>query len=214
MMSIFGAYNTQDTTTGNTVLAANQTLIIGPLQTGVAQEVAGSVYTDQSGVLYIEQSFDAGFGSGNANEQFTVYLTSALSTGGGAITALPVSAIPSALIVGTTVQTSYAAPGAPDGTFTQQWTLTAPASASATSLTVASQVPNYNYPTGGTVICGGLSFDVISSNTITVTTPGTGQAFNISAALVAPVVRIRYVNGGTAQGVFRFFGRTYQDARN
>jgi hypothetical protein len=213
-MAIFAAYNTQDTTTGNTSLAANQTLILGPLQTGVAQEVAASIYTDQSGTAYIEQSFDAGFGFGNANEQFTVYLTSSLSTSGGAITSLPVSALPSALLNETIIQTSYSAPGAPDGTFTQQWTLTAAASANATSLTVAPQVPNYNYPTGGEVICGGISFDVIGSNTITVTSPGTGQAFNISAALLAPVVRIRYVNGGTAQGVFRLFGRTYQDARN
>lgn len=54
------SYNTSDNQTGNTPLTANQTITIGPFQTGVANKVAGSVFADQTGTLYIEQSFDGG----------------------------------------------------------------------------------------------------------------------------------------------------------
>jgi hypothetical protein len=208
-MSHFAAYNTSDSTTGNTVLAANQTLILGPMQADTAQQVAGSIFTDQSGTLYIEQSFD----NGDPNEGSPAYLTTALTTGGGAITSLAVSATPAALLIGATVVTTNSAQGAPDGTNTQQWILSAPASKGATSLSVTSQTPNFNYPVGSAVLAGGFSFDISNSTTITAATPGTGQGASFSQTILAPYVRIRYVNGGTAQGVFRLFSRTFTTGR-
>lgn len=60
-MAHFGAYDTSNTTTGNTPLAANAEIILGPLQTDAAQRIAGSVFADQPGTLHIEQSFDNQF---------------------------------------------------------------------------------------------------------------------------------------------------------
>lgn len=70
-------------------------------------------------------------------------LSSALSTS-GAITSLPVAALSSVLANGAVVEID-------SGTNSQQWTLTAAAAIGATSLTVASQTPNFAYPSGSVV---------------------------------------------------------------
>lgn len=67
-------------------------------------------------------------------------LSAALSTG-GAITSLSVNALPNAFSSGDVIRLS-------SGGNTQTWTLTAAAAVGATSVTVASQVPNFNYPIG------------------------------------------------------------------
>ncbi len=57
-MPHFGSYNTDDATTGNTPLIANASLIVGPIQSGIASKIVGSVWADQPGTLFVEQSFD------------------------------------------------------------------------------------------------------------------------------------------------------------
>jgi hypothetical protein len=57
-MGRFASYDTTDGT--SQPLEANQSITIGPIQTGVASKVAGSVYSDQGGVLIVQQSFDGG----------------------------------------------------------------------------------------------------------------------------------------------------------
>lgn len=110
-------FSSNDSSDGSGVLlTANQQIILGPLQTDRAQKIAGSIFTDQPGTLYVEQSFDGG----NNFDISSVY-------------------------------------------------------------TVASS--------GGQV---GLS---------------QGSGFEID--VIAPIIQIRYVNGGTNQGVFRLFSRTY-----
>lgn len=59
-MAHFGQWNTSDPAAGNAVLTNGQQIILGPIQTDRAQKIAGSVFADQPGTLYIEQSFDGG----------------------------------------------------------------------------------------------------------------------------------------------------------
>jgi hypothetical protein len=57
----FLVYNTDSPTAqaSNYVpLAANASITIGPMQAGIALRIAGSVYSDQNGTLYVQQSFD------------------------------------------------------------------------------------------------------------------------------------------------------------
>lgn len=74
--------------------------------------------------------------------------TSALSTG-SPITSIPITALASSIAAGQTVTLNTS-----DNQHFQQFTLTATASAGATSLTVASQTPNYAFPSGTTVRSG------------------------------------------------------------
>jgi hypothetical protein len=82
------------------------------------------------------------FGPPNAG---ATTLTAALSTG-GAITALPVAALPVGLLSGSAVSVQSGAGSV------QVWVLTADAAISATSLAVTSQTPNFAYPIGSFVI--------------------------------------------------------------
>jgi hypothetical protein len=67
--------------------------------------------------------------------------SSALSTGGGAITSIAVNALAFPIPAGSLVLVD------PTGAHTQTWTTTG-AAASATSVTVSSATPNFNYPAG------------------------------------------------------------------
>lgn len=58
MMAHFGSYDTSNPQTGQAPLGGNVTVILGPMQTDHAQIIAGSVFADQPGTLYVEQSFD------------------------------------------------------------------------------------------------------------------------------------------------------------
>jgi hypothetical protein len=57
-MAHFSSYDTSDGTA--TPLAANGTTIAGPIQTDVYSQLCGSIFADQAGTLYVEQSFDNG----------------------------------------------------------------------------------------------------------------------------------------------------------
>lgn len=57
-MAHFDAYNTSDSSTGNKLLKGNEQIILGPLQADWAQTVAGSVFAEQAGAIFVEQSFD------------------------------------------------------------------------------------------------------------------------------------------------------------
>ncbi len=59
-MAHFASYNTSDSTAGNAPLTAGQQIVMGPIQTDHAQKVALSLFADQPGTLYVEQSFDGG----------------------------------------------------------------------------------------------------------------------------------------------------------
>lgn len=106
-MGHFGSYSTTDD--NQTPLIANQSITLGPLQSDRAQTVSGSVFSDQPGTLYVEQSFNNG----------------------------------------------------------TNWDVS-------------------------------VAINVVAN---------AGQGFN--QPLEAPVARLRYVNGATAQGVFRLFTRTF-----
>lgn len=95
-------------------------------------------------------TFDSGWVNTTAPEldlsQVTVTaatLSAALSTS-GAITSLPVTATSEPIASGATVTVT-------SGAHTQTWTLTAAAATGATTLSVASQTPNFAYPSGSTV---------------------------------------------------------------
>jgi|ERR1039458_1380676 hypothetical protein len=57
-MAHFGSYSTSDSNTGNTVLANNDVVTLGPIQLETAQAITGSVASDVGGTLSIQQSFD------------------------------------------------------------------------------------------------------------------------------------------------------------
>lgn len=71
-------------------------------------------------------------------------LSSALSTGGGAITSLPVDALTTAIPSGSTIKTI-------SGGKTQSWVTTSVANVAATTVAVSSQTPNFNYPAASIV---------------------------------------------------------------
>lgn len=58
MMAHFGSYDTTDEHSGDGPLQKEETRILGPMETNAAQNITGSIYVDQSGVLKIQQSFD------------------------------------------------------------------------------------------------------------------------------------------------------------
>lgn len=57
-MAHFTSYNTSDPSTGNIPLQKEETKTFGPMQTDRAQNIGGSIFADQSGVLKVQQSFD------------------------------------------------------------------------------------------------------------------------------------------------------------
>lgn len=60
-MSSFLSYNTDDPNAaamGQTPLGSGATITIGPVQSGVANKVAGSIFSDTAGTLWVYQSFD------------------------------------------------------------------------------------------------------------------------------------------------------------
>lgn len=70
------SYNSSDSTTGNAPLTANQAITIGPFQTGTSSKVGGSVFADQPGTLWVEQSFDGGQNY-DISQAFTVVASTA-----------------------------------------------------------------------------------------------------------------------------------------
>jgi hypothetical protein len=204
-MAHFGSYDTTDPTTGQAVLTSGQSITLGPLATDVAQQITGSVFTDQSGILYVQQSFDA-YDPNNGH----AILTTALTTG-GPITSLGISPLSNPLPLGSTVVLSSGAPGAPQNAYIQSFALTAAAAGAATSLAVTSSTPTYAFPVGTNVSV--MNFDISAPTTVTISSPGTGQGSSFSAAILAPWVQVVYVNGGTTQGAFRLFARTFFQGR-
>lgn len=95
-----------------TPLGANGTITVGPIQTDTAQNIAGSVFSDKAGTLFIEQTFD------------------------------------------------------------------------------------------------GINFDISVSQAVAANTPA-----SFSQAIIAPVVQLRYVNGGVAQTAFRLYSRSFTTGR-
>lgn len=88
-----------------TPLAANASTTIGPVLADRADRVVGSVFADQAGTLYIEQSFDqtnwdistnitvtASDGSGFSEELVAPYVRLRYANGAGAQTAFRVFA--------------------------------------------------------------------------------------------------------------------------
>lgn len=58
-MAQFAAYNTDRTTgTPDTAPGAGATVTIGPIEPGVDTKVAGSVFCDVVGTVYVEQTFE------------------------------------------------------------------------------------------------------------------------------------------------------------
>jgi hypothetical protein len=100
---------------------------------------AGATPSIVQQVLYIV----GGDGHGDSNlslvQNTSTEISAALNSAGGAITTLPVKALPAVLPSGTVVVTT-------SGSHVQLWTLTAEAAKGATSLTVAPETPNYSYP--------------------------------------------------------------------
>ena len=104
--------------------------------------------------LYHEQVIAEGFNEGACNNVYISefgfnvepgFLSALLSTG-GAITALPVKALPFEIASGVTVTLN-------DGTgHTQNWTTTGIAAKGATTIAVTSQVPNFAYPATTTAV--------------------------------------------------------------
>jgi hypothetical protein len=57
----FLAYNTDDpnaTAMDYTPLGSDGSVTVGPIETGVATKIAGSVYSDQNGTFEVQQCFD------------------------------------------------------------------------------------------------------------------------------------------------------------
>jgi hypothetical protein len=79
MMSHFASYNTSDTNTGNTALAANASITVMALSAATEGSIVGMVVSDQAGVLTIEQSFD----NQNWDIQNTINVTAATGAGMG-----------------------------------------------------------------------------------------------------------------------------------
>jgi lysophospholipase L1-like esterase len=104
------------------------------------------------------------FGSGGQRAT----LSAALSTG-AAITSLPVAALASSIASGTVLTLT-------DGAgHTQTWTSTTAASAAATTIVVASQTPNFAYPSGAVLGTAPVSWTTTASAGTTFTTvTGTG----------------------------------------
>jgi hypothetical protein len=104
-MPHFSSYNTSDpnaVAAGYTPLTADQVLVLGPMQTDRAQVVAGSVYSDQAGVLMVQQSFDGI----NWDIADTIDVTAATVSGGFMVN-----------ILAPTIQLTYTNGGANQGTF-------------------------------------------------------------------------------------------------
>ena len=205
-MAHFLSYDTSDTTTGNAVLGNAGSITLGPIRADLAQYLTGSVFTDQSGTLYVQQSFDA-YDPNTAN----AVLTTALTTGGG-ITSIPIAdGLSSALVVGSVVVLSSGAPGAPLNGQVQSFTLSAAAAAGATALTVTSQTPSYAFPSGTAINV--MNFDISATTTCTVSSAGVGQDFSFDVTILAPILQLVYVNGSAAQGVMRLYARSLYQGR-
>jgi hypothetical protein len=72
-MAHFGAYSTSDPNAAAnswTALGANGVLTLGPMQTETAQTIAGSVFSDQSGTMLVQQTFDGS--NWDISQSFTV----------------------------------------------------------------------------------------------------------------------------------------------
>jgi hypothetical protein len=97
--------------------------------------------------------------SGACVMPISVNLNTALSTGGGAITSLPVTALNGNVVSGDTIQVT-------SGTNTQTFTSTASAFVGATSIAVTSVTPNFNYPTTSTVtdVSANASLSILNSD--------------------------------------------------
>lgn len=57
-MAGFLAYNSDDPNTPGALLGANGVATIGPIQTGIATRIAGSVFADVAGSCAVQQCFD------------------------------------------------------------------------------------------------------------------------------------------------------------
>jgi hypothetical protein len=118
-------------------------------------------------------------------------LSSALSTG-GPITSLPVEAISSGMLIGSTVTVSTTG-------YSQVWTLTSAASSGATTLAVTSQTPNYAYPLGSSVVQGVVTMTTAPITFASVATPSSGAAV-IQTAIQAAATAI-LIASGTYYGI-------------
>lgn len=190
-MPHFGTYNTSDATTGNTPLVANGVVTFGPMQTDMAQNIVGSIFTDQAGTLFIEQSFDGAAAAG------ATVLTCATTNGQVAVSIQSLNTlIPhvGATVSGTgiTAGTTVAAAPAPTAT---DFALSANATATGvTALTISEM--------------GSAHWDISTSIAVVAST---GASF--SQAIIAPNVRLRFVNGATPQTVMRLFARAFVTGR-
>jgi hypothetical protein len=117
---------------------------------GVVCTGAGSFdYSTGSGLSLILNINPGCTGSNFGNYNIGT-LSTALTTGGGAVTSLAVAAgINQALASGATITLV-------SGTNTQSWVLTSAAASGATSLAVASQVPNFAYPTNSSIFTASI----------------------------------------------------------
>lgn len=95
-MSTFAVYNTDDPNAPAgtyPALGANGTVTIGPVLTGVSSKVAGSFFSDTTGTLLIQQSFDYFSQDNQVNPtphfdivQFALGSTAGATTGGTSYT--------------------------------------------------------------------------------------------------------------------------------